>query len=196
VTDTCIRIFVDVETTALATEKGEIIDVAFLVEEVQKPFVLPGKIISQWSQKVLPEHIETAEPRALEVNGYTPEAWKDAVPFENVIPKLMEIFSTKGTWIGHNPQFDRNHIVYGLAIHGRNVERPDRHRLIDTTTVAYLAWGLNGSVSMSMNNLRKILGLSTDGAHGALKDCFDAREVFYKGLRYTAATLMTQFVDA
>lgn len=195
VTDTCTRIFVDVETTALATDKGEILDVAILIEEVQKPFVLPGKIISQWSQKVLPKHIETAEPRALEVNGYTPEAWKDAVPFENVIPKLKELFDTKGTWIGHNPKFDRDHIVSALRSHDVDIERPERHRIIDTTTVAYLAWGLDGSVSMSMNNLRKILALSAEGAHGAMKDCFDAREVFYRGLRYIAATLMPLFVN-
>jgi DNA polymerase III epsilon subunit-like protein len=189
VADTCTRIFVDTETTDLPVGKGEIIDVAILVEEVGAPFTSPGVIVSSWSQKVLPEHIETAHPDALRVNGYTPEAWADAVPFTEVIPKLMGLFDTKGVWIGHNPKFDRDHIVAGLLAHGIDVEKPERHRIIDTTVIAYVAWGLDGRFSVSMNNIRKHLGIPKDGAHGALKDAYDAREVFYRGLRGIASTL-------
>jgi DNA polymerase III epsilon subunit-like protein len=179
----CTRIFVDIECTALEVGRGEIIDVAYLVEEVPYPYRLPGKIVSAWSQKILPEHIETADSEALAVNGYTPEKWEDAVPFIQAMPNLLKLFDIKGVWIGHNPSFDRNHIIAGLTCHGYNMERPERHRMVDTTAVAYLAWGLNGKFKLSMNNLRKHLNISAEGGHGALKDCYDCREVFYRGLR-------------
>ncbi len=55
-------------------------------------------------------------------------------------------------------------------------------RLIDTTTMAYTAWGLDGELHLGMDNLRDFLGISTEGAHGALKDAMDCREVFYRAL--------------
>jgi DNA polymerase-3 subunit epsilon len=185
----CTRIYVDIESTGLDHTQHEILDVAVLVESVPYPYTRPGTILSAWSQRTFPTHIENAEPEALAVNGYTPEAWADAVPFENVIPKLLELFETKGVWIGHGPHFDRNFIVSALKQHGVNVEKAERHRIIDTTNIAYLAWGLNGRFKCSMNNLRKHLGLSTEGAHGALKDCYDCREVFYRGLQGIGVTL-------
>lgn len=186
---TATRIYVDVETTGLDPDQHEILDVAIVVESVPYPYTRPGTIVSQWSQKTLPKHIENAEPDALRVNGYTPEAWADAVPFEDVMPKLLELFEIKGVWIGHNPSFDRRFIVNSLKRQGVNVERAERHRLGDTTTVAYLAWGLDGRFKCGMNALRKYLGLSEEGAHGALKDCFDCREVFYRGIQGLATTL-------
>lgn len=55
-------------------------------------------------------------------------------------------------------------------------------RLIDTTTMAYTAWGLDGELHLGMDNLRDFLHISKEGAHGALKDALDCREVFYRSL--------------
>ena len=66
------------------------------------------------------------------------------------------------------------------------VEPKFSHRTIDTTTVAYLAWGLDGKVKLSLDNLRSLLSLSTEGAHTAMKDATDCREVFYLALESRA----------
>ena len=62
------------------------------------------------------------------------------------------------------------------------VEPKISHRTIDTTTVAFMAWGLDGKLKLSLDSLRDHLGLSREGAHTALKDALDCREVFYRAL--------------
>ena len=52
-------VFVDVETTGLDETRHEIIEIA----------VIRGS--QTYHRKVQPQHIETASPRALEINGFS-----------------------------------------------------------------------------------------------------------------------------
>lgn len=174
-----IRIYLDTETTGLDPATAEVIEVAVVREEVEYPYTQPGTITARWCRKVAPQHIETASPEALKVNGYTPEAWADAVPFKDIAEELVAHLKG-GTIIGHNPKFDTGFITAELKRAG--VEPRISHRTIDTTTVAFMAWGLDGKLKLSLDNLRKHLGLSSEGAHTALQDALDCREVFYRAL--------------
>lgn len=175
------RIYVDTETTDLkeGPDKGELLEVAIVREEIAAPYTSPGVITDTWVKKILPKHIETASPQALAVNGYTPEKWANAVPLEAVADELAAKLKN-ATWIGHNPTFDRDFILGSLNRIGKapKIQR----RLIDTTTMAYAAWGLDGELKLSLDNLREHLGISKEGAHGALKDAQDCREVFYRSI--------------
>ena len=175
------RIYVDTETTDLeeGLDKGELLEVAIIREELSPPYTQRGVITDIWVKKILPKHIETASPAALRVNGYTPEKWADAVPFESVADELVAKLKN-ATWVGHNPTFDRDFILDSLKRIGK--EPKIQRRLIDTTTVAYMAWGLDGELKLSMDSLREFLGLTRDSHHGALKDAQDCREVFYRAL--------------
>jgi DNA polymerase-3 subunit epsilon len=177
--DIVVRIYLDTETTGLDPSVHEVIEVAVVREEVEYPYTGPGKITLMWSRKVAPQHIETAEPVALKVNGYAPEAWANAVPFSTIAEELVEHLKG-GMIIGHNPKFDTGFITAELKRAG--VEPRISHRTIDTTTAAYMAWGLDGKMKLSLDNLRSHLGLSSDGAHTALQDALDCREVFYRAL--------------
>lgn len=175
------RIFVDTETTGLeeGPDKGELLEIAIVREEITAPFTQRGKITDTWVRKILPTHIETASPEALRVNGYLPELWEGAVSLESVASELSAKLRN-ATWVGHNPTFDRDFILNSLKRIGQapKIQR----RLIDTTTMAYMAWGLDGELHLGMDSLRTHLGISTEGAHGALKDAMDCREVFYRSL--------------
>lgn len=61
----------DVETSGLDASVHEILEIAVVVFDDETL-----EILDTYETKVHPEHIETAHPRALEVNGYTPEEWK------------------------------------------------------------------------------------------------------------------------
>jgi len=174
-----VRIYLDTETTGLDPTVNEVIEVAIVREEVEYPYTGPGKLTLMWSRKVAPQHIETAEPVALKVNGYTPEAWANATPFSAIAGELVEHLKG-GTLIGHNPKFDTGFIAAELKRAG--VDARISHRTIDTTTVAYMAWGLDGNLKLSLDSLRDHLGLSREGAHTALQDALDCREVFYRAL--------------
>lgn len=178
-----VRIYLDTETTGLDPATHEVIEVAVVREEVEYPYTQPGKITLMWSRKVAPQHIETASPEALRVNGYTPEAWANAQPFSAIAGELVEHLKG-GTLIGHNPKFDVGFITAELKRAG--VEPKVSHRTIDTTTVAFMAWGLDGKLKLSLDNLRKHLGLSSEGAHTAQQDALDCREVFYRALAVRA----------
>lgn len=173
------RIFVDTETTDLVEgpDKGELLEVCVVREVITPPFTQPGVITDTWVRKIRPKHIETASPEALRVNGYTAEKWADAVPLEDVADELIEKLRN-ATWVGHNPTFDRDFILSSLKRLGKDPKI--QRRLIDTTTMAYRAWGLDGELKLGLDSLRVFLNMSKEGAHGALKDAMDCREVFYR----------------
>ena len=91
---------VDIETTGTNPDIHEIIEIGAVNE-------VTGETLSL---KVVPIHIHTADPRALEVNGYTPEAWKDAVTLGHALLRLKQ-FSINGRvlpfMLGYNVSFDR-----------------------------------------------------------------------------------------
>lgn len=173
------RIFVDTETTHTDPALGELLQVAIVREEITEPWNLPGRIVSTLNAKILPTHLETADPEALVVNGYSPEAWADAKPFKDVAGQIVDI-CRNATWIGHNPTFDRTFILKAFAELGR-VPRLQK-RLVDTVSLAYSAWGLDGELKLSMENLREYLHLTSANPHDALNDALDCREVFYRAI--------------
>ena len=63
----------DVETTGLDASIHEILEIAVIVFDDDTL-----KILDKYETKVYPEHIDTAHPKALAVNGYTPEEWDKA----------------------------------------------------------------------------------------------------------------------
>jgi DNA polymerase-3 subunit epsilon len=63
----------DVETTGLDASIHEILEIAVVVFDDETL-----KILDQYETKVHPEYIATAHPKALAVNGYTPEEWDKA----------------------------------------------------------------------------------------------------------------------
>lgn len=63
----------DCETTGLDASVHEILEIACVVFDDETL-----DILDTYEAKVRPEHIETAHPRALEVNGYSEAEWKKA----------------------------------------------------------------------------------------------------------------------
>ena len=143
-----------------------------------------GTITRKWAQKIKPKHIETATAKALEVNKYSPEEWADAVDFNDIAQDVYNTLSQKGvTVIGSNPKFDLEFLKRACKEAGIKVE--DKFfpfRPIDTRALAFTAWGQNGRANVGLDSLREYLDLPKQGAHRALKDALDAREVFYTAL--------------
>ena len=97
--------FLDVETTHLDPEIGEIIQIAILTEDSE------GNL-KEWSTKIKPQlKLGTYSAKALEINGYNEEDWKDA-PFFADIAHLIVSKLQWGPIIGHNSfsQIGRAHV--------------------------------------------------------------------------------------
>jgi len=173
-----IRAYLDTETTGLEPLEHEIIEIAFVLEEVPENPNEVGKIIRTWESKIRPHHLRAASPRALEVNGYTAEAWAGAPFFADVADEIVDILSRAACLIGHNPKFDTGFLAAAFRREGMNPRIP--YHQIDTVTSAYEAWLWNGTgPKLSLDNLRAHIGLPIAKSHSALKDALDCRRVLY-----------------
>lgn len=172
------RTYLDTETTGLDPYTHEIIEIAFVVEEVPEDPNAVGKIIETWETKLRPHHIGAAHPKALEVNGYTPEAWEGAPFFADVADKIAKFLSNATCLVGHNPQFDTRFL--GAAFRREGMDPYIPYHQIDTVTSAYQAWLWTGvGPKLNLDHLRDHLGIPRATSHSALKDALDARRVLY-----------------
>jgi DNA polymerase III epsilon subunit-like protein len=69
---------VDIETSGLDPFEHEILDIACIMD---------GK---EFHTKVKPTHMQFASEEAIKINGYTPEAWADAVPLDAALIMLND----------------------------------------------------------------------------------------------------------
>ena len=130
---------VDIETTGLNPEIHEIIEIG-AVDEVT------GATLSL---KVVPIRPHTADPRALEVNGYKPEYWEDAVTLGFALMRLKQ-FSLKGSklplMLGYNVSFDR--MFLEKAYRECGIVYPFNYRHIDIMSMVYANGGREEAPSL------------------------------------------------
>ena len=166
--------FVDTETTGLDVSPtgAEIIEFTIITE-------CNGEVIDRITHKVKPSRIELAHPRALEINGYNEENWKDAMDKETACFIIEGMLCNKENLvvIGHNVAFDRNGFNALLQECGSN--KKVTHRVFDTQALVYEHLIPNGLRSTSLDSVRKALGWSKDKAHTAEKDTDDCRNLFH-----------------
>lgn len=171
-------VWIDTETTGLDPQNNDIIEFAGLRET-------DGKTLQF---KVFPERPENAHPRALEVNGYTREAWEEAGAIEmtEAIGQIVE-FLKNAVLCGQNVSFDENFIKATMKRHGVD-ERIGYHKL-DTATLALVHLRPLGAWSVSLGYICDVLGISNEGAHTAMADVKRARAVYRALINPTEAQL-------
>lgn len=163
--------YLDTETTGLhpGNDKGEIIEIAIITVSHDKTH------LAKWCTKIKPTHIETAHPKALEVNGYTEEAWADAPTFEEVASEIHQRLEGS-VIVGHNVNFDLKFLRHHFKESSCDLRLSHRN-VIDTVTLAQEHLKPTGLESVSMDNIRRWLGWSLIDAHTALKDADDVRKL-------------------
>jgi len=161
-------VWCDTETTGLDPENNDILDIAIIR-------VRPDGSETVFSSKVKMARPENAHPKALEVNGYTPEKWADAPTVEEVFWEIHRRGLLQDCILaGQNIGFDAGFINATFQRIGIKT-RVDYH-MYDTVTIA-LAYLKPYLKSVSLTTVCTALGIPTEGAHGALADCRMAMEV-------------------
>ena len=173
--------WVDTETTGLNADIQEVIDVAVVFDrDVAERFHIPhltfpdGADYAYYSSKVKPERMDLAEPKALEINGYTAEAWADAPSAASVVQVLQVLFKDV-VLAGHNVPFDKGFLESMIQRTGSRFRFG--HHLVDTTTLAYARLVPAGLEKLSLDSIRNFLGWPKAGGHAALFDALDARRL-------------------
>jgi DNA polymerase III epsilon subunit-like protein len=153
----------DTETTGLNPDQNDILDIAIVR-------VMPDGTEEVFEAKVQMDRPENAHPKALEVNGYTPEKWAGARTAAEVFGEIHERGLLRDCILaGQNVGFDAAFINATFKRLGIKA-RVDYH-LFDTVTLAleHLLPYLENSVSLVP--VCVALGIPTEGAHGAMADC-------------------------
>ena len=139
-------LFLDFEMTGLDVSRHEIIEIAALV--VRQP---EFKAVKSYYTKVHPVHIKTAEPDSLEILGYRPQDWTDAIPLHRALVELSALAPNcmLAGWGGQN-EWD----FLTAALQRENLPFFYDHHLIEVWTLAYTR--LYGEDDIDFFNLPKV----------------------------------------
>ena len=162
--------FIDLETTGLDPSRHEILEIGVI--RVRGDGLAE---IDRTDVRVRPQRIETADPKALGLNGYSPSAWENAASLAEALEWVAPLLEAT-TLCGHNVAFDCAFLDAAWRSTGIAPPDPDHHTL-DTATLAWplLHTGLVDSLSLSA--VCDALGIELGPAHRALTDARRSLEV-------------------
>lgn len=170
---------IDTETTGLDKSKHEIIEVAlisYVISEDGERF-----ITKKFETKIKPAHIETANPRALEINHYKESEWASAPSHREVMPEVKDMIEKSDLLIGQNLIFDLRFISDACEnIYGNDSEI-NFPPYIDTKAMADVLKKNGWIVKSGMDYLCEHYKINFEGkAHTALADCERTMQVWDK----------------
>lgn len=166
--------FLDTETTHLDPRRGEIVEIGIII-------IKENRILKLVDHKVKPEHLETAHPRALEVNGYKEQDWITAISKKECAELIAECLSDSQTvLVGHNISFDIRFLTALMIEQDVRLDVPSIP-FICTKDLAKTVFKNHPHVNrFRLDDMRDHFGWSKEGAHTALKDTADCCKLFYK----------------
>jgi DNA polymerase III alpha subunit (gram-positive type) len=160
--------FFDLETTGLDPTTHEIIEIAWIITDLKLT------VLNRQSHKVKPDHLEKASKQALEVNGYTPIEWANALDLRSVL-KILSAQCPYG-----ESMFAAGHNVIGfdlpfLRIAYKQISAfcPLSYRAIDTLpmAIAHCVATQSWPIDFKLESLAKHMGIEPVGqSHRAATD--------------------------
>lgn len=166
-------VFIDLETTGLDVTKHEIIEIGCMIVNGEN-----FEILEEYSAKVKPEHIETADEGALKLTGYTDEKWSDSIDLKVALDQVFQM--TKGGMIsGWNVAFDWAFIE--AAFRKSKIESNFNYHKVDVQAIAYAVLYKNKEINnLRLRSIAVHYGFDLGDVHGAMEDIRITFEVFKK----------------
>lgn len=164
-------IFIDLEMSGLDPTKHEILEVGALVIN-PKTF----EIDKEYEVRVKPEHIETADKKALEINGYKTADWQEAKPLKQVLLELNEL-APGGIIVGWNISFDRTFLE--VAWRQNEIQPSFDYHTLDVQTLAWAKFlPEKKPQELKLSEACQYLGIERKDRHRAMADIKATYEVF------------------
>jgi oligoribonuclease (3'-5' exoribonuclease) len=165
-------LFIDLEMSGLDVNRHEILEAAALLVDPRT-----FGISNSFYTKVLPTHIETADPAALKVIEYSPKNWSDAIPLHQALIELSQ-FSPYCILAGWSVQNE-----WDFLIHALNQEKLPfffDNYLIEVWTIAYIKFYQDtGLPRLNLQAVCNKLGIHLD-QHKPDSDIKATYEIFKK----------------
>lgn len=156
----------DLETTGISIRKDKIIEISALK-------VKSGKVVEEFNRLVNPGC--SIPFYATQVNNITDEMVENAPTIDEVLPDFLE-FVGDNVLLGQNIQrFDMD-IIY-RECRDNGFEKPENN-FVDTLPLSRAC--LPQMTNHKLSDLADHFGISTEGAHRALADCYMTYQVYEK----------------
>lgn len=145
-------LFIDLEFTGLDPNIHEIIEVAALV--IRQP---DFKITNSYYTKVIPQHIHTADPKPLEISGYSAKDWQDALSLRQVLQDLSQLapdcllagWVVQNEWNFLNSALQKEKLPYFYS-----------HHLIEVYTLAFVKFHAKPNIQyINLSTIAKTLNI-------------------------------------
>ena len=166
-------IFVDVETTGLDCAVHEVIEVAWVITTPDAK-----TIKEKYHARMMPQHLERAQPRALEVNGFTKEAW-EAGPLKTHA-EVAQLFAGKAArkvMVGQNVGFDEG--FFKEMLRGESLEPSWHYQKVDTCALAWPFYAATDDLNgVSLEKLCAFLSIPQERKHSADADVMSCYYVY------------------
>lgn len=171
-------LFLDLETTGLNPGQHEITEIGALL--VSQP---DFQIVSTYQSKVMPAHLETATPEALQIGHFNLETWqREAKPLDVAMAELAQI-GKDAILSGFNLTFDWAFLQ--TAFNQVGIEDPFYYHRFDIMSAAYaMFFGRKEFSKYSLNEMCRFFGVTNQNAHTAYADAEATYEVFVGMMRY------------
>jgi DNA polymerase-3 subunit epsilon len=165
-------LFVDTETTGLDPTKHEILEVAAIRTTPDAK-----QVLTTYHAKIKPLRIETAEPKALEINKYSAEEWTfDKCVNPEVVVRALMAMSHNTVLVGHNVSFDEGFLTALLRQFYATV--PWGYHKIDTVALAWPLFMYTPAEGVSLEKVCRYLGTTNKPEHRAMNDALACRDVY------------------
>ncbi len=164
-------VFLDIETSSLKPD-CEILAIGGLITDKNL------NIKETFEYLIKMKHPEKADPKALEINGYSEEKWKDAYELKKVLEILHPKFKNKILvgWISH---FDWSRLE--RVFYENGLDDPFDYRKIDVFSIAVAKFGLrNLGEKETLTKICRFLNIDRGKSHTAFDDAYAAYKVFFK----------------
>ena len=165
-------LFVDTETTGLDPTKHEVIEVSWTLTSPD------AKIVKKkYLARMLPLHIETAEPKALEINGYTEVGWRTGtLTSQGEVAEAFHAVAKDKILVAHNVSFDEGFMT---ALLRESEFAPSWHyHKVDTAALAWPAFAGGALSGVSLEKVCAFLGIKQERKHAADADVESCRLVY------------------
>lgn len=168
-------LFIDLEMTGLDPTIHEIVEVGALVVD-GKTF----EVKKEYEAKVKPSHIQTADKKALEINGYAREKWENAKPLKQALEELSEL-APGAIPAGWNIGVDKMFLDFAFITAG--IKPSYDYHTIDVHTLAWKHIFPDTSIAVTEVKLSRVckhFGIKRGEKHRAMADIKATYELFLK----------------
>jgi DNA polymerase III epsilon subunit-like protein len=171
--------FVDLETTGLNPLRHEIIDIG--VVRAKQGRDVAGRptltYLDELEIALLPQHIERADPKSLEVNQYHKRDWSHAVAPKQGLEALVA-YLNGSVFIAQNVTADWSFILVACEQYGVPLDDVVHYHKLDLASMAFGAYYEESALyKYSLRELSVYFDVKNKHAHTALSDARTTYEI-------------------